>query len=57
MPGTLEMLFAVLGPQINNEFKLVGAQKTHKKNNRTERCVSWQRESGSSVCQQLKSKD
>lgn len=57
MPGTSEMLFAVLGPQINNEFKLEGAQKTHKKNISTERCVSRQRESGSTVCQQLKSKD
>lgn len=57
MPGTSEMLFAVLGSQINHEFKLEGVQKTHKKNNRTERCVSWQRGSGSSVCQQLKSKD
>lgn len=57
MPGTSEMLFAVLGPQINNEFKLEGAQKTHKKNIRTERRVSWQRESRSTVCQQLKSKD
>lgn len=57
MPGTSEMLFAVLGSQINHEFKLEGVQKTHKKNNRTERCVSWQRGSGSSVRQQLKSKD
>lgn len=57
MPGTSEILFAVLGPQTNNEFKVAGVQKTQKKNNRTGRCVSWQRESGSSVCQQLKSKD
>lgn len=56
MPGTSEVLFAVLGPQIN-EFKLEGVQKTRKKNNRTERRVSWQRDSGSSVCQQLKPKD
>lgn len=51
MPGTSKMLFAVLGLQIKNEFKPEGAQKTHKKNNRTGRCISWQRESGSSVRQ------
>lgn len=51
MPGTSKMPFAVLGPQIKNEFKLEGVQKTHKKNNRSGRCISWQRKSGSSVCQ------
>lgn len=57
MPGNCKTLSAVPGPQIKNEFKLEGAWKAHKKNNRTGRCVSWQRESGSSVRQQLKSKD
>jgi len=51
MPGTSKMLSAVLGPQIEKEFKLEGHQKTHKKSNRIERCVSRQRQAGSSVCQ------
>lgn len=40
MCGTSKMLSAVLVPQIKNEFKLEGAQKTCNKSNRTGRGVS-----------------